>query len=277
MRQIVPGLMPGFVARCGLLLISIMSLPLAAQTTNAGGADIVPLVKRIQRADYEGNRVELNRLYDALAPFTGGSRASRVHYWRGFAKWRRALNGFNDSVDPAEITADLTQALAAFEQALESDPRFSDARIAAASCLGNLIFLNQSNPDKVRDLVTRSSALLREAAAADPENPRLFWVRGPTYWWMPAERGGGQGKAMETYEKGLAAVANAAPPAHPLDPSWGKPELLMNLAWSCLNRSQPDLAKARDYARQALELVPYWHYVRDILVPQIEAAAKRAN
>lgn len=255
------------------LLTLVMVLPALASPQE----EIVSLVRSIQRADYEGNRPELDKLHTRLSQFHAGPNASRVHYWLGFAKWRRALNGFNDGADPAEIAADLNRAIADFERAVEADPRFHDARIAAASCLGNLIFLNQSNPDKVRDLVTRSSALLREAAAADPGNPRLFWVRGPTYWWVPAERGGGQGKAVETYEKGLAAVANAAPSATPLEPSWGKPELLMNLAWSYLNRSQPDLAKARDYARQALELVPYWHYVRDILIPQIEAAAKRAN
>lgn len=255
------------------LLTLVMVLPALASPQE----EIVSLVRSIQRADYEGNRPELDKLHTRLSQFHAGPNASRVHYWLGFAKWRRALNGFNDGADPAEIAADLNRAIADFERAVEADPQFHDARIGAASCLGNLIFLNQSNPDKVRDLVTRSSALLREAAAADPGNPRLFWVRGPTYWWMPKERGGGQDKAMETYLKGLAAADSAAHSTGPLEPSWGRPELLMNLAWSHLNRSQPDVAKARSYARQALELVPYWHYVRDILIPQIEAAAKRAN
>jgi hypothetical protein len=58
----------------------------------------------------------------------------------------------------------------------------------------------------------------------------------------------------------------------PLRPSWGEPELLMNLVWSNLNRSKPNLDAAEQYARSALALVPYWHYVRDILLPQITAA-----
>ena len=49
----------------------------------------------------------------------------------------------------------------------------------------------------------------------------------------------------------------------------------MNLAWANLNRATPDLDAAEANARAALALVPNWHYVRDMLLPQIlEARAK---
>jgi hypothetical protein len=59
---------------------------------------------------------------------------------------------------------------------------------------------------------------------------------------------------------------------NPLDPSWREAELLMSLGWSELNRSKADLEASEKYARSALALVPYWHYVRDILLPQIGKA-----
>jgi hypothetical protein len=46
----------------------------------------------------------------------------------------------------------------------------------------------------------------------------------------------------------------------------------MSLAWSNLNRTTPDLNAAEQDAQAALKMVPYWHYVRDILMPQIRAA-----
>jgi len=96
---------------------------------------------------------------------------------------------------------------------------------------------------------------------------------GPNVWVIPVEHGGGQAKAMELYEKGLEAIRNHKPTASdPLEPSWGEPELLMNLAYSNLNRTTPDLNAAEQYARSALALVPYWHDVRDILIPMIETA-----
>jgi hypothetical protein len=54
-----------------------------------------------------------------------------------------------------------------------------------------------------------------------------------------------------------------------LNPAWGEPELLMNLAWSNLYKNDPDVNAAEQYARSALRLVPYWHYVRDLLLPQV--------
>jgi hypothetical protein len=78
---------------------------------------------------------------------------------------------------------------------------------------------------------------------------------------------------MEIYQNGLKSVNQRKTLVNdPLEVSWGEPELLMNLARSNLHRTDPDLNAAEQYARQALRLVPEWHYVRDILLPQIEKA-----
>jgi hypothetical protein len=66
--------------------------------------------------------------------------------------------------------------------------------------------------------------------------------------------------------------AKIKPSNDPLEPSWGKPELMMSLAYSYLNMKPGDLNAAERYAQEALEIVPYWHYVHDILLPQIAAA-----
>ena len=111
-----------------------------------------------------------------------------------------------------------------------------------------------------------------------PDNPRLLWVVGPNQWNTPPERGGGQVKAIATYEEGLAAIRGRKENANDaLEPTWGEPELLMSLAWSNLNRTTPDLKAAEQYAQAALKLVPYWHYVRDVLMPQIRTAQAKAH
>ena len=247
-------------------LIALLPMGAAAQSAKA-----VEIVERIQRADYEGDRAALQRLFEELAPFTEtGDLASRVRYWRGFALWRKVLNGFNDSADPKELEQDATRAVSEFEQAFTSDPAFVDAKVAASGCLSNLIYLNRENPARMQELITRSSGLLKEARAAAPDNPRLLWVWGAIQWVVGPERGGGQAAALATYQKGLASARQTKGLARdPLEPSWGEPELLMNLAWSHLNLATPDAGAAEKYAQEALALVPYWHYVRDILMPQI--------
>jgi hypothetical protein len=51
----------------------------------------------------------------------------------------------------------------------------------------------------------------------------------------------------------------------------------MSLAGANFYKTSPDLNAAEQYARSALELVPYWHYVKDILMPQIQEAKKKPH
>jgi hypothetical protein len=240
---------------------------------------VAGIVGQIQRADYEGDRAAMQRGFDDLGPFVEQKElASRVRYWRGFALWRRAINGFNDKVDPKELEQDLNIALDEFKVAIEKDPKFVDAKVGMISCNGFLLFVEPKDEARRKERIDRILALEKEAIALAPENPRLIWVQGPILWNSPPERGGGQDKAMQNCERGLEICSKLKPSDDPIEPSWGKPELMMTLAWYHLNtKENPDLPAAERYARSALEIVPYWHYTRDILLPQILAAKNKAN
>lgn len=262
-----------------LLLIVVATTALGAclAAGDSSREQVLKIVVQIRRADYEGNRSALKRLHEELAPFVENRElAARVQYWRGFALWRRAMNGFNDKVDLIELKDDMQHALDEFDDAAAKDSAFVDAKIGALSCLGFLAFSDReqdiSSP-RVQELIARGRQLRKDVEAAAPENPRFLWVIGPMIWFAPPERGGSQEKAIAGYEKGLQAIRNQGKGASDtLEPSWGEPELLMSLAWSNLNRTTPDLKAAKQEADSALELVPYWHYVRDILIPQIQEA-----
>jgi hypothetical protein len=269
-------------SKASLVLLVSVTMVLGEPATDRSHEQVKKIVAQIQRADYEGDRVALKHLYSQLAPFVENKElAARVQYWRGFALWRRAINGFNDKVGPTELQEDLKQALDEFNEASKQDPAFVDAKIGALSCVGFLAYsVHQQDPGsaRIQDLIAQARQLRKDAEAAAPENPRLAWVIGPMIWNTPPERGDGQAKAMEGYEKGLKAIRNhKTTPIDSLEPSWGEPELLMSLAWSNLNRTTPDLNAAEQCARSALELVPDWHYVRDILMPQIQEAKRKRN
>ena len=263
------------------LLTALIFVSLSLTQTMRGNdarEQVTRIVAQIQRADYEGDQAVMQRGYDALKPFLEDKEfASRIRYWRGFAQWRRAINGFNDAVDPKELEQNLKLALDEFNIAMEKDPAFVDAKVGMISCLGYLAFINRQDQARAKELVGQIMPLVKQADEMAPENPRLIWVHGPILWNTPPERGGGQDKAIQNYRRGLEICSKIKASADPLEPSWGKPELMMTLAYCYLNAKAADVNAAEHYAREALEIVPYWHYVRDILLPPILAAKAKAQ
>ena len=257
-----------------LAALALVLLSFAAATpANDPREQATRIIAQNQRADYEGDRAAMQRGYDELKPFMEDQKlASRIRYWRGFAQWRRAINGFNDSVDPKELEQNLNTALDEFKIAMEKDPTFVDAKVGTISCLGFLAFMNRKDQVRAKELVGQILPLVKEADEMAPDNPRLIWVHGPIFWNSPPERGGGQDKAIQNYQRGLEVCSKIKTSDDPLEPSWGKPELMMSLAYCYLNANSVNLNAAERHARNALEIVPYWHYVRDILLPQIAAA-----
>jgi len=262
-----------------LTALIFVSLSLATATpANDAREEAARIVEQIQRADYEGDRAAMQRGYDELKPFMEDQKlASRIRYWRGFAQWRRAINGFNDAIDPKELARDLSTALDEFKAAIELDPKFVDAKVGIISSLGFLLFADRQDEARKKERIEQILATEKEATAMAPDNPRLIWVHGPILWNSPPERGGGQDKAIQNYQRGLEACSKMKTSDDPLEPSWGKPEIMMSLAYCYLNMNSADVNSAERYARNALEIVPYWHYVRDILMGQITQAKAKQN
>ncbi len=264
------------ISRALVLALIGLSAGLVSAASTDNRKSVSSLVEQVRRADYEGNQQAMKQGYDALGQFTSDKEiAGAVRYWRGFAMWRRAINGFNDKVDRKELEQDLHDALKEFEAVPAEDSVYLEARIAMVSCYGYLLFIHTGEPDRVKEIFTQVSPIMAEVKEKAADNPRRLWVLGPILFTTPPERGGGQDKAIATYKKGLEIIRKEKPTTEPLQPAWGEPELLINMAWSYLNQAKPDVESAERDARAALALVPYWHYLRDILIPQISSAKSR--
>lgn len=263
------------------LLLAVALSWLATAAAQIGSEKIVTA---IVRADYEGDRVALDRLYTELKAVRSaeGNRrqAAQLHYWLGFAKWRRSINGFNVNANTTELEADLRAAIAEFDASLAADPTFTDAAVATIGCLQNLMFIHRNDKAKADEIVKRFLVVFKEASQADPDNPRLAWLDGGGKFYMAqfapaAERAKQQAAAVETYRRGLEHARKQSRSVSALQPTWGEPELLMSMAWASLSQEKPDVAAAEKYAQEALTLVPHWHYVKNILMPQIRASKPR--
>jgi hypothetical protein len=261
----------------GLVASSIALAGGGAPPQSADASQLTALVIAIQQADYRGDRPELRRLSQALDAVKEPRLAAFKSYWRGFALWRRALNGFNETPTPADISADLEQGVADFHQALAEEPDWIEAKIGAAGCLGSLLFLAANDPARQQKLLVEYVPLIRDVFVKGAENPRALWLLGANQSLGRPPRGAEPAKAAGTYQKGLdlarrEAEQSATVPAYV--PTWGGAEHLMSLAYLYSHSSIQNPALARAYATGALVAKPQWHYVRDMLLPQIAELEK---
>ena len=207
-------------------LIAFASLVHGASDKHSGGvAQISEIIAQIRHADYAGDQRALRQGYDALTPFLRQSDyGAEVSYWRGFARWRQALNGFNDPMTPEEIDRHLGDAIGEFSQIPANASIYREGRIGTLSCLGNLIFLHTAEPEQVKHLIAEAGPISAELSKSAPDNPRRLWVAGPLLWNVPASQGGGQDKAIAGYLRGLHLLrARQATTAVHCNPTGAKP------------------------------------------------------
>ena len=251
-----------------LLVLNCSGVCAQAQTE----AKLTELVAAVRSADYRGDRAALDRLDAALGRLSASPLDDYRAYWRGFARWRRAINGFNETPFPPDLTSDLEAAVVQFRVALERRPNWIEARLALAGCWGNLIYLAGDDAEKRQAILEEAVPVFRSLSDT-PDNPRVCWIVGGMQLAAPPPTGGDPAKAAATMRKGIEASWReklAGAPA-PWEPAWGGPENLMNLAYLYSHTAINDRAAAMAYAQGALTAVPEWHYVRDVLLPQIEA------
>ena len=240
---------------------------------------LAELVAAVRSADYRGDRPALDRLDAALAKVPPSPLDDYRAYWRGFARWRRAMNGFNETPTPDDLESDLQAAVGHFRAAMDKRPDWIEARLAMVGCLGNLMYLARDDAGKRQAILEQYTPVGKTLAADGRDNPRVLWIIGGLQMGAPPPYGGDMAKAAATLRKGVESAvkeAKAGTPA-PWVPSWGGPENLMNLAYLYAHTAASNRTAALAYAQGALVAVPEWHYVRDILLPQIEAMPEAAK
>ena len=238
-----------------------------AQRTDEAQRIVADILTADYRCDLEGlagGAAALAQLVDdrELGP--------AARYWRGFAQSCSALGRVFVLASEREL------ALSELDEAIETllsvsgEPWRSEARSLASGCLNNRIFLRHLQGDEAEEVRRQARALMAEAVAGAPESPRVLWILGGQFSLEPETGGGGRGRALEVYERGLELVRRpSSETVHPLAPRWGEAELLSALSFLHATLEPVDLARAESFARQALELQPEWKYVRERLLPGI--------
>lgn len=260
---------------CTLILAFLpASVPAAAEppaAVAAAVAAVAELGRQVEAADYRADIPELHDLARRLEGFVADREAGPfAHYWRGFAYWRSASNTWNgDATNPRALT-DLERAAEEFGAAAVEPALFADAKSARASALGARAFMGGNKADLPAAL-EEYLRLMKEAKAAQPDNPRLLWVAGMGLFYVPPPEGGADAAVAALTNALGAAKRDRALARPPAAPRWGEAEIEMAIAWVQANRPDPKLQEADVHAHAALALVPSWHYLKAFLLPQIHA------
>jgi tetratricopeptide (TPR) repeat protein len=238
--------------------------------------DLVAIKAALMAADYGADLATLASLRTRVAQLSGDPDLGYLaDYWSGFASWRIAINGANAKMASEELKTNLERAVADFESSIHKKNDFADAYAAASGTYGWLGVFNRNDAAAMKSNIDSARQLLKKALELEPSNPRALWVRGGVFLFVPQAQGGSADRAIEIYRK-IVDDDDPIRPDSPL-PDWGKAEALMSLAYAHANSTSIDLNAAAEEAHAALRLQPEWHYVRDILAPDIEARRKQAG
>jgi hypothetical protein len=263
----------GAVFACILHLLASACSSMPTATT---ARKLTTLKAETMSADYHGDLAALARLRGRAAALAADPQLGYVaRYWTGYASWRIAINGANAKMSQEDLHSHLARAAADFDAVVRERPDFVDGYAAGAGVYAWLPWFFPEGSDARQHNLDRSRALLKRAREMAPDNPRVAWILGGVYLYAPPAMGGDPKRALEIYAHAID-VAPATDPTSPL-PDWGKPELLMSLAYAHLHGNPPKPDAAEREARDALALAPEWHYVRDVLLPQILQARGAAR
>ena len=265
-----------FVTRFVTMFATLFVIMGCVHSTGAEG-QLAAAKAELMRADYRADLPGLARLRERVAPLESDPALGYLaRYWAGYASWRIAINGASNKMSNDDLQANLERALADFEVAIRLRPDFADGHAAAASVSGWLGVFHRNDADAVRADLDRARSRIARAKELAPDNPRVLWVEASFYLFRPAAHGGPDtARALAIYAH-MLDVSGPAVASSPL-PDWGKPEALMSLAFAHSTAAEPDLVRADEDARAALGLEPDWSYVKDTLLPSIEAARAEKN
>ena len=228
------------------------------------------LIERIERAYVQGDgpemiavRTALNELLDS--ELTDDQR-SITRYTAAYLNWR--LFVIPDGVPEAERDALLDEAVDLLSEILADDDGNAESHALLASVYGQQIGASAWRGMVLGRRASRESERALELA---PANPRVLLLDGVGKLNTPRMFGGGEGKAESLLHQAVAAF-RTEPPDRPW-PRWGLIDAYAWLGQVLVRRG--DLDAARQYYLQALEIEPSFGWVRELLLPALEARERQ--
>ena len=232
-----------------LLAILLMFPPFAraAEAGDVTAAGIAEFTQSYQAWDGAG-------FLKAAATFKQAPATAINQYWLGATEFHRLLFLLGEPVTPKTrlaIEQSLERSTTALERAVQLSPDNGEIHALLGTVYGLSI---SANPLRAVWLGPRVMEQEKLARKLSPDSPRVLYLDGMCRFYGPSVLGGKTEalKLLQAAEK--LFVAEAARPAGPSDPRWGRSTCLVYLGRTYDALGKP--AEAKDYFRKALEVNP---------------------
>jgi len=145
------------------------------------------------------------------------------------------------------------------EKAMALDPAFAEAEALYGYLIGMQLAVH---PEEAMTLGMKSMEHMEKALAAEPDNPRIQFLKGFYQLYVPEAFGGGPDSALPFFEKAIDLFEKEKI-SDPLRPSWGREAALTNAA--LIHKNKKNEAKAIELLKKALAVNPsYGQALREI-------------
>ena len=232
-------------------LVSILMLAgTAARGATEPSAELLDLAGRIEYGFYTQEIRAIDTARSGLARLPG--RDALRDYYAGLAAYRAALLGAAD--DGRGLGPVLAECMESGEGAADDEELASEAWVLVAACA---VLGARHEPSRSRMYQNRFQRALRQAVAADADNPRITVVRAWAISHRPAhEEAALRDQARQRLEQSLEQFALWSAPFG--FPDWGEAEALAHLGEIYLELG--DSRGARDFIEQALLSAPDYRF-----------------
>lgn len=254
-------------------LLAASGAAVAASDTAGGTPASAGLTERIERAVVIGSETELREIRQLLGERIDAGDDGAIgldDYNLAYVNWRLGqILAAGDKADRKEQRRLLKDAQGRIEERLIRHPGEAESHALRGSVIGEQI----TGFFRGMFLGPKATKALDRAFELAPENPRVALQRAISYYYTPKSFGGGLDKAEQEVRR--AGDLLDLEPADQSWPNWGRIDALAWLGLILNARDKPD--EARSAYQTALSLEPDHAWIRDELLPALDADAEQAG
>lgn len=252
-----------------LFLITTLSVPetaFAQDNSLTEKEQLLTLIEKLNSAVDSADHQEIARIGYAMERFFGHESLHKyARYYAGYAWYRVHTLSQEDSKKSKEDFLD--SCINHLEKTIDIDPKYAEAQALLGSAYG----MKATGMLSGMKYGPKSDSAIEKAMKLDPENPRVYMIKGIGEIYKPSMFGGGVDNALASLGK-AAELFKTYEPNTELDPDWGHAEVY---AWiGQAHAKQGNYGQAEEAYEQALQIDSTYGWVKYQLLP---ALAQQTN